>query len=203
MRISTGCPKKTHFQNHSSPQAWLAGSKQPRVSLQLGWWFWKCTLYSSGINAVWAGTFRGFLNISLRTSGAQLGFDSYSNTTITMCLIPNLCLIKPESFKDNVRSHGFLCLKKSSFFVTHMGPQLTFLRKCPFFMTHMGPELTVLRKCLFFVTRDPLEKVITHWRSWESGHFCHSRGAPTNLLEKVIAFCFRRGGYQSRGGGEY
>ena len=79
-----------------------------------------------------------------------------------MCLIPNLCLIKLESFKDNVRSHGFLCLKKSSFFVTHMGPQLTFLRKCPFFMTHMGPELTVLRKCLFFVTRDPLEKVITH-----------------------------------------
>ena len=36
----TGCPKKTHFQNHHpsptihpSPQAWLAGFKQPRVSL--------------------------------------------------------------------------------------------------------------------------------------------------------------------------
>ena len=28
---STGCPKKTHFQNHPSPQLWLAGSKQPRV----------------------------------------------------------------------------------------------------------------------------------------------------------------------------
>ena len=30
---------------------------------------------SSGQDSVWAGTFCGFLNVSLRASGAQLGLD--------------------------------------------------------------------------------------------------------------------------------
>ena len=58
----TGCPKKTHFQNHHcsptiypSPQAWLAGSKQPRgisLTCQLaGWWFWKCVFLGHPVYA--------------------------------------------------------------------------------------------------------------------------------------------------------
>ena len=36
------------------------------------------------LDAVWAVTFGGLLNFSLRASTAQLGFDTYSNTTITI-----------------------------------------------------------------------------------------------------------------------
>ena len=91
----TGCPKKRTFriiipvlQSIQAHKPGLQASSslvsvwQPRDDSESAF-FWD-TLYSSGINAVWAGTFRGFLNVSLRTSGAQLGFDSYSNTTITV-----------------------------------------------------------------------------------------------------------------------
>ena len=35
-------------------------------------------------NAVWAVTIGGFLNVPIRASTAQRGFDTYSNTTITI-----------------------------------------------------------------------------------------------------------------------
>ena len=68
-------------------------------------------------NAVLAVTFGGFLNVSLRASTAQLGFDAYSNTTITILgvLSQTFYLDQAYSNEDGVRSHEFLFLRKCSF----------------------------------------------------------------------------------------
>ena len=39
------------------------------------------------LNAVWAVTFGGLLNVPLCASTAQLGFDTYSNGTIPILVV--------------------------------------------------------------------------------------------------------------------
>ena len=49
------------------------------------------------LDAVWAVTFGGLLNFSLRASTAQLGFDTYSNGTI-----PILGVLSQTFYLDQV-----------------------------------------------------------------------------------------------------